>query len=380
MKDLWNTLKLAAYILALPLLATAMVSAHQYLQDDEPVTVVVTPKTEATSALVGLNDTFRQHTIGLNEDGDVNGRVWLVDGQSKTKAGLADSKVYFARDGKVVSQVYTDPDGTFTVGKLTEGAYSFIVSNVEGVAVYGVNIVEKAEATPMEVVVVSKNSKQAEKLLDQKNERSESTELTREVVRGSNVATLISGELEGRLYSTFRNVDFTGSVVKIYDIENNVVGEAEVDAEGLFIVSDLETGYYEFVATGPQGHAAFGFEAVESNESFTSTAAQGVFNAMVTSPVDSYVVGDCGTCGNAVAAAPVQYAASCAPCAGAFSACGGCGGGCGGLGGVGGGFGGIGGGLGGGRLLGILGLAFGIAGIADDDSADPGPVTPSGIL
>jgi len=139
MKDFWKTFRLAAYVFALPLVATAAVSAHQYFQQDDTIsTVVVTPKTvESKEAeLVGLNGPFRQHTIANNEDGQISGRVWFVDTESKAKAGLADTKVYFVREGKVVSQVYTDPDGTFDVQGLENGAYSFVVSNTEGVAVY----------------------------------------------------------------------------------------------------------------------------------------------------------------------------------------------------------------------------------------------------
>ena len=118
MKDFWKTLRLAAYVFALPLVATAAVSAHQFFQQDDTVsTVVVTPKTVESkeSELVGLNGTFRQHTIANDENGQITGRVWFVDTESKEKAGLADTKVYFVRDGEVISQVYTDPDGTFDV-------------------------------------------------------------------------------------------------------------------------------------------------------------------------------------------------------------------------------------------------------------------------
>ena len=389
MNDLWKTFRLAAYVFALPLVATAAVSAHQFFQQDDVIsTVVVTPKTVESkeSELVGLNGTFRQHTIANNEDGQITGRVWLADAASAAKAGLADSKVYFVKEGKVVSQVYTDPDGTFDVSGLENGAYSFIVSNTEGVAVYGVNVVETADSSSMEVVVVSKNSTAAQKLIDENNVAPEQNELADETVNGSNVAQLVDGELEGRLHSVFEGVDFTDTSVKIYDSAKTLVGETTANASGHFAIADLETGYYEFVASGTEGYAAFGFEAVEANEAYTSTAFQD-FDATLSSPVDSFSVSDCATCGDVVygdtvSSSPVEFAAGCTSCSGAFSSCGG---GCGAVssccgGGGGGGFGGgrlFGGGLNL-RRLGLLGaaVAIPIAISGGSDDADGGGGVP----
>ena len=391
MTDLWKTFRLAAYVFALPLIATAAVSAHQFFQQDDSISsVVVTPKTveSVESELVGLNGTFRQHTISNNEDGQITGNVWFVDTESKTKVGLADTRVYFVSEGKVVNQVYTDPDGTFDVEGLENGAYSFVVSNTEGVAVYGVNVVEDADATSMEVVVVSKNAEAAQKLIDENNVASEQNELAADTVNGSNVAQLVDGDLEGRLHSVFEGVDFTDASVKVYDSANNLVGETTSNASGHFVISDLETGYYEFVASGTQGYAAFGFEAVEANEAYTSTAFQ-IFDATLSSPIDSYSVSDCATCGDVIygdaVASPVEYAGGCTSCSGAFNSCSG---GCGevvasscsscGCSSCGGGFGGRLFGGRSGRILGLTGFALGLAALIDDDDEEfAPPVTPS---
>lgn len=400
MKDFWKTLRLAAYVFALPLVATAAVSAHQFFQQDDTVsTVVVTPKTVESkeSELVGLNGTFRQHTIANDENGQITGRVWFVDTESKEKAGLADTKVYFVRDGEVISQVYTDPDGTFDVKGLENGAYSFVVSNTEGVAVYGVNVVETADASSMEVVIVSKNATVAQKLIDENNAAVEEAVLADETVNGSNVAQLVEGELEGRLHSVYQDVDLTNASVKVYDASNKLVAETTANAEGQYVLTGLETGYYELVASGTQGYAAFGFEAVEANEAYTSTAFQ-VFDTTLSSPVDSYYVSDCATCGGDIVygetSTPVEYAAGCTSCSGAFSSCGSCQaaapaasscGGCGGGGGFGsrlfGGRGGLGG------ILGLTGFALGLSSVIDDGDAlgdggvipsdDPDPVDPA---
>ena len=389
MKDLWKTFRLAAYVFALPLVATAGVSAHQFFQQNDAIsTVVVTPKTveSVETELVGLNGTFRQHTISNNADGRITGNVWFVDTESKSKIGLADTKVYFVSEGRVVNQVYTDPDGTFDVKGLENGPYSFIVSNVEGVAVYGVNVVEDADSSSMEVVVVSKNAEAAQKVIDENNGASEQTELADDMVNGSNVARLVDGQLEGRLHSVFEGVDMTDASVKIYDSSNNLVGETTANKTGHYVVSDLETGYYELVASGTQGYAAFGFEAVEANEAYTSTAFQ-VFDTTLSSPIDSYSVSDCATCGDVVygeTSSPVEYAGGCTSCSNAFSGCSSCSqpaaSSC-GCNSGGGGFGGrFSGGGRFGRILGIAGVGLGLAALIDDDDDDVvviPPVTPS---
>ena len=157
------------------------------------------------------------------------------------------------------------------------------------------------------------------------------------------------------------------------------------------MLTGLETGYYELVASGTQGYAAFGFEAVEANEAYTSTAFQ-VFDTTLSSPVDSYYVSDCATCGGDIVygetSTPVEYAAGCTSCSGAFSSCSSCQAaapaasscGCGGGGGFGGRlFGGSGGGRFG-RLLTIAGFGIGLAALIDDDDVDAAPAaTPSTV-
>lgn len=373
MKDLWKTIRLAAYVFALPLIATAAVSAHQFFQDSDTVAIVSTPKVEtSTVESVGLGETYRRHTVSMNDQGQISGRVWLVDSASNSKNGLGDSKVFFMQGETVVAQVYTDPDGTFDVSGLSPGAYSFVVSNVEGVAAYGVNIVEDGFDGMMDVVVVSRNAKRVQKIIEEGRNAGVAEKLTSELVMGSNTATLINGELEGRIYASYQGVDFSDSKVRIYDAESKLVNEVVTDASGHFVVTNMTPGYYEFVSEGPQGFAAFGFEAVNSGAAYTSTQGQddddfgalvgGVPNGpfeIVYEPVFQQF--------------PAEFVGQTVGDAGAFVSGGG-----GGFvgGGGGGGFGG--GGLGGGgRLLGLAGLITGIIAIADDDSSNPGSATPS---
>lgn len=376
MKDLWKTLRLAAYIFALPLVATAAVSGHQLFQTDDAVSVVATPKAEASPLEhVGLTGTFRQHTIATDSQGDVSGRVWLVDPSNNLKSGLADTKVFFVKDGSIESQVYTDPDGTFTVSGLAAGAYSFIVSNVEGVAAYGVNVVEEGEAGEMDVVVVSKSADKAEQLVtEQAASSTASKTINSELVRGSNVAQLVDGDLEGQLTSSFDNIDFSSTSVEIFNGAGQSVGKTQADKDGSFIISDMKAGYYEFVASGPQGFAAFGFEALPADFTYTSTNYQiQEFQPGLSNPGDFFPFNDIVGQPNDdeffyyVDNSPIEFVGGSVSRAGAFG---------GGGGGFGGGFGGGGFG-GGGRLLSLAALGVGIAAIAEDDNNAPGPATPA---
>ena len=46
MKDVWKTFKLGLYVFALPLIATAAASAHQWITNNEPVSDISVPNVD----------------------------------------------------------------------------------------------------------------------------------------------------------------------------------------------------------------------------------------------------------------------------------------------------------------------------------------------
>ncbi len=196
-------------------------------------------------------------------------------------------------------------------------------------------------------------------------------------------------ELVGRVSRpgwVYADQDLTGSVARV--IQNGkVVGTAAVAKDGYFRIKDMVPGTYDLFVGGDDGVAVVGFQAIEadksasiSNSGVTLVAAQAdccdticcelVQPVEVSMPVveTEVVAMDPGLpMFDPSLGGPVM--------GGGFAAPGGFGGG-----GVGGGLGGggLGAGPGLGGLLGIAGLAVGVAALGEDDDFDPPAATPIG--
>ena len=412
MKDFWSTIKLGLYVFALPLVATAAASAHQWMSDTSPITVAATPvaMTVSNGAIVG---TVRSHTITIDRDGVVKGRLVSIEQKSRNAVGLGGLKVYFARDGKIAKQTVTASDGSFSVEGLEEGAYSFVSAGESGFAAYGVNVVlgDADAPTVMEVAAVSPKFTMVKEILEKRVPAHIADQII-ELARSTNKQATPPSDGANRVL--IEDGKLVGSIVPIWGPHQSVAGtsihivqndkeiaKARVDDKGNFQISEIQPGVYDFIAAGQTGFAAVSFEAVEepalvdSEIVQTSIPANTVanayapltsFNVALTSPQDNAVVGgsvdyasaSAGGFADNYTAPPIEYAGEIAGegcCAGA--ACGGCGdfsgysNCCGG--GAGGGLFSGGGGLG--RVAGLIGLALGI--VAVSTSGDSGPVSPS---
>ena len=134
MKSNWNLLKAGALLLALPMMATAAVSASQWVNDTTPINLDV--EVAAVENSIGV---ARVHAVALNSSGAIEGRVASMDAQGTQ--GISDLSVYFMKDGKVVQETSTSSDGSFRVEGLSEGNYSFVASGENGFTAYGVKVV-----------------------------------------------------------------------------------------------------------------------------------------------------------------------------------------------------------------------------------------------
>ena len=127
-------------LLALPLVATAAASAHHQIVQSSGITIESEPVSVAvatTTTTVGLD---RVHTVALNSNGGIDGRI-VSFGSDSSVTGLSASNVRFMKDGAVIGQATTDSSGTFSVQNIPEGVYSFIASGSDGFAAYSVRVV-----------------------------------------------------------------------------------------------------------------------------------------------------------------------------------------------------------------------------------------------
>lgn len=371
MKDSWKILKLGIYVFALPLVATAAASAHQWMSANTVLAVAPAPAAVTTPAVARIN-AVRNHTITLNEDGEVQGRVASINHKTKVPRGLTNVTVYFAQDGRIVRKGYTNEDGTFVVDGLDEGVYSFVAANEFSFATCGVKVIKGNGNSEnyIEVAAISPNVKAVREIIENELPESISREISSKLnnskgeaknVAGSNRVELDGDILRGEIVSLKSEKLGAGTKAHLFK-GNTKVGNFEIAADGTFEVSDVTPGVYDIVVVGPDGLAAVSFEAVaevaeNSDEAYTSLQESLFANFIVAlaPQIDGGVIGGC--CGGSDAvvynSSPVQFAGD---RIGGGIAGGGC---CGGAGN----FSNFGGCCGGGRGLGRFGLLGGLGGI-----------------
>ena len=150
MKINWNLLKAGVLLFALPLVATAAVSASQWVNDTAPIDLNV--EVAEIENNIGVT---RVHTVAINSGGAIEGRVASLEAEGTQ--GISDLAVYFMSNGKVVHEVATSSDGSFRVEGIKEGNYSFVASGENGFAAYGVKVVGETAGidSVMEAAAVS---------------------------------------------------------------------------------------------------------------------------------------------------------------------------------------------------------------------------------
>ncbi len=304
MKESWNILKLGVYVIALPLIATAAASAHQWMTSNTAIAVVPPPAAVNNTAVTRIT-AIRNHTITINEDGEVQGRVASINHKSKAAIGLAESAVYFIQDGEVVKKESTNADGTFVVEGLKPGVYSFAAVGEFSFATCGVNVVKSdGKDSYLEVAAISPNVAAVQEIIENELPTAVRNDIKKNFsgdgpanVLGSNRVELDGDVLAGQVVSLF--ADKLSSPTQAHLFKGNAkVKEFAVNSDGEFEVDGISPGVYDIVITSPQGVAAVSFEAVASmdeelTEAYTAIP-QGLFSNFLVALAPQ---GDCGAIG-----------------------------------------------------------------------------------
>ena len=292
MKNTWKLLKLGVYVFALPLVATAAASAHQWMSVNTAIATVPAIPVASAAATPARMTAIRNYTITLNEDGEVQGRVASINHKSKSPTGLSEVTVYFAQNGRVVQKAYTNEDGTFVAKGLTEGVYSFIAGNEVSFAACGVNVVKSDDGSEnyIEVASISPNVKVVRELIESSLPEAVRTSFTssnKEVaeVAGSNRVELDGDTLKGRIVSLVSDELTAGTVAHLFK-GNDKVSEFEIATDGTFEVAGVTAGVHDIVVLGKDGMAAVSFEAVGPVDETSKEA----YTAMQDSVFSNFVV------------------------------------------------------------------------------------------
>ncbi len=392
---------------AIPTLAFAacsMFSTISFAQESVPVPV-------AQSAPADYINTLQQREwVSLNSEGALSGKVNSFDANGDL-TGRASATVVLALDGKQVFQTTSDSSGGFTFENVSPGTYALVVKSDDLFSTYALHVLKSGEHLQSTVSVYAAKlaPAQADKLISEvwvptsengqnyyRGYEEDPIAETRKF-NDSYRVRLQGSQLVGRVSRpgwSFTEQDLSGTVAHVLK-DGKVIATASVEKDGYFKVADVEPGHYDLFVGGDDGIAAIGFQAIAAEEKTVSTANDNpllisaqveVANTLcceLVQPCDiapqvsdgviiqDPIVMDPGIpmLGDPGLGGPMMGGGFAGP--GGFGG-GGLGGGAGGgFGGGGFGGGGLGGGGGFGGLLGIAGLAVGVAALSNDDDFTP---------
>ncbi len=261
MKELFSVLRLAVYVLALPLTITAAASAHQWIN--------ASARGQAVASETA-------HVVRLTESGMLRGVVNTYNTGGKSSVGNA--VVSLLKGSQVVARVNSGIDGAFSFSNVDPGKYTFVSASKDAISSFGIEVVAatsaegaaalRAFAAPRNSVVegfASAAGKNVAPAIDDS-----------QVLRATESVDLVDGIFQGKISAL--NGKIAGNTVSLVR-GNEVMAEATTDAEGAFAFSNVEPGFYSVVARGEGGFAAL---AVQVNDPASASApAETVYTSLL---------------------------------------------------------------------------------------------------
>lgn len=388
MNDFLKTLRLGFYVCALPLVATAIVSAHSWaspsgLDETNLLETIVASTSEIGQPVADVVPGV-SHVLNIDAGGGVSGRL-LIQGEAGLH-GASGLNITLNRTGRVSAEAITGADGTFRIENAAAGAYTLIATSENCLATFGVYVVAgeglvlPANEIQFNVVAACNNPVEVRSALNADVAASQNTYFPKAselpVTQASTVVSLKQdGTFNGRVVPLFwdsadKPFELTGNEVHLFNRDGKVAS-VSVDAQGFFNFGTVAPGSYDFVSNGPHGAAALAIDVRAAGDVTARNAAAGnqytdgcCFETVLCEPVvvqESVVVEE-------VVANPAPIAdQGCYDqnCCGGFAGGGAC---CGGGGGGGGGFGGLGG------FSDLIGAALGIWLISEAINNDDGVI------
>lgn len=254
MKQFLSTVRMALYMVAIPLTITAAASAHQWFGAPTPTAKKLT------------------HVVELSENGMVRGRVsTLAEGGYQA---TANAMTKLMKDGNVVATSKTGVDGYFSFDGMEPGVYTLTSANSKAFAAFSIEVVANGssdQASSTLRVVASQNDDVIRQLLSEAKDKFTGTNsgVSRIAGASNSVHLTVSGNFEGTVNSIS---DSASEVVLVANGQK--VKEAKTDSEGHFVLRDVEPGNYSFVAINENGYAVTAVQLIEAAPVYTSTNAQ----------------------------------------------------------------------------------------------------------
>lgn len=340
-----------------------------------------------------IDSLYVNQWIALNSNGGISGKLVGLD-STGTAAPRPAVEVMLVQNGKPVTGTTTDADGGFTLQGLVPGTFTFVAKSDFTFAALGLNVLPASSGSPSSLNVCASTIPygQAFQIISESwvpgssmvvGSKFENDPLGSE--RGMVTTTKVNlqnGDLVGRVSRAglpLNDQDLSGNVAHVFQ-GGRKVADAPIGRDGSYRIKSLAAGVYDLIIVGKNGTAAVGFEAVDPKAVTSNSSVGAVRLVTLQESVDSMNIELANTSDipsnqdvpppviGEVVGPPMEMGGPMV--GGGFAGPGG--------GGFGGGAGGGGGGIGGGGLgglLGIAGLAVGVAALADDDEFTPGQAT-----
>ena len=233
----------------------------------------------------------RSHDVVLDASGAFSGKLSsLTSGAESTVASGITVKV--VQEGSETGKATTDEEGNFEISGLKPGVAALLAYSDNSFLLYGVNLVASDEKHPAtnEIDVdsavvsgpdlgivrqlISAKLPKADLRFDQAaGDEDQKFPLGEGDVSTSVVGHRVQLQKDGRLRGAINLLDDrTGRVREILDLtiyfvqEGKIVGKAEVENNGEFLVAGLVPGAHSVVGVGKDGTFALGIEIIGSEQ------------------------------------------------------------------------------------------------------------------
>ncbi len=275
MKELWKNFRLAAYIIALPLIATAALSAYQWTSPQDQSLRVHS----ASATIPTTIHAERSHSLMLDENGVFHGRIWSPDAEYKTHLNSANMDIALYQSGNVIAQAKTNDAGQFSLPNVQPGIYSFVARGNGQMSMYAVRLQSfDARFTPsyFEAITVPTSSTTQVRNSVNANEQQSEIQTVNQYAdmnfrTGNQIQLDRNNNLYGSLVATINTTDVSQNTVSLMR-NGHQIATATPTADGKFVFSNVQPGKYDFVSSGPNGAVAIGLEAVSGNRLIRQTS------------------------------------------------------------------------------------------------------------
>ena len=252
---------------------------------------------QAGNGADALGTQLRSHTVSLNRDGSLAGRISTIDPVSGNSIPVQNMMVHFVRNNQIVERVRPQANGEFVARGLKPGVYAIIGAGPGGFLAISIHVAAPTagDATQANVIAmdmqavplgdmraiteliktrVPTNSNAIDLIKPSTNGTPGNGEMEQiaapdrvaeTTIRRHQVVLQSNGDLIGRMRRLHSQ---SGRPLRVHGMsifliqDNRIVASERIDRSGTFQLQNIKPGVYSLATAGEDEFAAFSMEAV----------------------------------------------------------------------------------------------------------------------